>query len=102
MPGLEAPLRWCSEALLPSAEQPGPDLHHLRGRTERVPGERHREPADVYHPHHRGSSGGLPARTPPTPPRASASCGSRRAQAQGRDQPLGRVLGAELGWVGLS
>lgn len=72
MPGLETlalpPAPVLSRALLPSAEQPGPDLHHLRGRTERVPGERHREPADVYHPHHRGSSGGLPARAPPNLP----------------------------------
>lgn len=53
-------------AVLPSPEQPGLDLHHLRGRPERVPGERHREPADVHHPHHRGSAGGCPAL--PRPP----------------------------------
>lgn len=48
-------------AVLPSPEQPGADLHHLRGRAERVPGERHREPADLHHPHHGGSTGGCPA-----------------------------------------
>lgn len=50
-----------SRALLPSPEQPGADLHHLRGWAERVPGERHWEPADLHHPHHGGSTGGCPA-----------------------------------------
>lgn len=52
------PTLMLSCAVLSSPEQPGFDLYHLRGRTECVLGECYWEPPDVYHPHHRGSSGG--------------------------------------------
>lgn len=59
------------------AEQPRPHLHHPRRGSERGPGERGREPADLRHPLGRGLAGELRGRPLP------AASGPRRVRGHG-------------------